>query len=670
MCKKTNPFVTSCPASRTTPDPQQPDSTQPASHTPHHHGCCTHCCEAESHEEEHHHHHDMNYRQWMAIACSAGLLLTALTLHPFPQMPWLIYIAAYLPVGVPILREAFHEMQHGDVFNEFTLMLIATAGAFAIGEYPEAIAVLLLYSIGEYFQGLAVGNAQRDIRSLVSLRPDSATVIDPQGNRKQLSPEEVSLQSIIEVKAGERVPLDSRLLYEAASFDAAALTGESVPRTLQPGEEVPAGFIATGGPVRLQVIRPYTESALQRILTMVQDASRHKSHAERFIRRFAHIYTPAVTLLAAGIAVLPPFLGLGTWNEWLYRALVFLVISCPCALVISIPLCYFRGIGIASRHGILFKGGNYLDAVTRLRQVIFDKTGTLTAGRFGVVSITAEQGFTETEVLHYTAALERHSTHPLAQALTEKAGITLLKTTEQVEEHSGKGIRGLVDGHEVVVGQADFLCSHHIDFETRPNASSPYTFVYCAIDGRAAGQIALSDQPREDAHEAISRLYELGIHQTVMLSGDRKEVVQALAHELGISRAYGQLLPEDKANLFRQLKSETCNGLTAFVGDGINDAPVLALSDVGIAMGQGGSDAAVETADIVIHNSRPSSVADAILIGRNTRRIVCQNIVMAIGLKVAILLLGGLGYTGLWAAVLADTGVALLCVANTYRIRK
>ena len=636
--------------------------------------CC--CCHddhnAHNHHEHehHHHHHDIAPKQWISIALSAILLIIGIFFNPSTSYPWLIFLLAYIPVGYPIFKEAFGEIKHGDIFNEFTLMIIATIGAFGIGEYPEAIAVLLFYSLGEYFQGRAVGRAQHDIQGLISLRPDHATVISNDGERTTCAPEQVNIHQIIEIKAGERVPLDGRLCSGQTDFDAAALTGESVPRTLQPNDEVLAGMIALNGPVQIEVVRPYAESALQRILTLVQDAAQHKSPAERFIRRFARIYTPTVTILAGLIALVPPLITAGSWDMWFYRALVFLVISCPCALVVSIPLCYFRGIGIASRHGILFKGGNYLDAVTRIGQVVFDKTGTLTSGQFGMVQVVTHNGYEANTLLRYAAALERYSTHPLAQALVRAYDPSDELTVTHVEECSGHGMKGRVNEHEVLVGHADFLQQEHIDIPDTNETDSAYTFVYCAVDGFYVGKVALADQPRPDASDAIARLRHMDIRDNYILSGDRHTVVRALANKIGIDKYYGNLLPEDKARIFSQIKNSSPHRLTAFVGDGINDAPVLALSDVGIAMGQGSSDVAVETADIVIHNNRPSSVADAISIGRNTQLIVRQNLVLAIGLKIAILLLGMLGLTGLWAAVLADTGVALLCVANTYRIKK
>lgn len=670
MCKEYTSTATQAVNGNHTASRHCSEGTATHTHTCRHNGGC--CCNDESHHhEEGHHHHNLNYRQWIAIALSSIGLILGIFANPLPAYPWLVFVLAYIPVGIPIFREAYGAIRHGDVFNEFTLMIIATLGAFAIGEYPEAIAVLLLYSLGEYFQSLAVGRAKKDIEALISLRPDHATVIDGQGKRIPCRPEEVETGRIIEVKAGERVPLDSQLLTEQAYFDTSALTGESVPRCLHQNDEVLAGMIVTGGPVQMSVIRPYASSALQRILSMVQDAARHKSHSERFIRRFARIYTPVVTIIAALIAVIPPLAGIGDWNVWFYRALVFLVISCPCALVVSIPLCYFRGIGIASRHGILFKGGNYLDAITRISHVVFDKTGTLTSGKFGIVNVTPDNGYSTNDVLQYTAALERFSTHPLAQAIATQENTSEKYETTHIEEHSGKGVKGKVNGHDIIIGHADFLHEQGIVTNDSEDKESPYTFIYCAIDRLYAGKIALCDQTRPDAHDAIARLHQQGIHKTSILSGDRHAVVRALAAELGVGQFYGELLPEDKAAIFSQIKSESEPGeLTAFVGDGINDAPVLALSDIGIAMGQGGSDAAIETADVVIHNSQPSCVADAVSIGRSTRQIVNQNIVMAIGLKIAILLLGALGLSGLWTAVLADTGVALLCVANTYRIRK
>lgn len=642
---------------------------------PHHHhhdhedGQCCHHHDHE-HEHAHDHHHDSTPHMWVIMGISIILLVWGLIANPLPEYEWAIFVCAYFPIGLPILKAAYGEIRHGDIFNEFTLMIIATIGAFAIGEYPEAIAVLLFYSIGEYFQGRAVGRARRDIKALVNLRPDKAVVVDENGKRTETAPESVQPGAIIEVKAGGRIPLDGTLLTEHADFDTAALTGESMPRSLKTNDEVLAGMIALSHVVRIKVSRPATESALQRILNMVQDAARHKAPAEMFIRRFARVYTPTVIALAAGIALIPPLISGTGWSEWLYRALVFLVISCPCALVVSVPLCYFRGIGVASRHGILFKGGNYLDAITRIRQVVFDKTGTLTSGKFGVVRVDTHNGFSKNEVLGYAAAVERFSTHPIAQAIACHAEALETAEAAGIEETSGKGLRGTVNGKEVIAGHPDFLRQLHIEVPARLETEEAYTCVYCAIDGKLAGVIALCDEAKAEAAEAVERLHKLNIDNVCILSGDREPVVKALAQELGVDEYHGALLPEDKARLFSEIKKRNPEGHVAFVGDGINDAPVLALSDVGIAMGGGGADAAVETADVVIQTDNPSRVADALLIGRHTRHIVQLNITLAIGVKVIVLIAGALGFTSLWAAVLADTGVALLCVANTYLIRR
>lgn len=631
-----------------------------------------------------HHHHEENeapmWRALLPMAVAALLLIVGIVANPLPAWPWAVFVLAYLPVGLPILKEAGEEIAKGDIFNEFTLMVLATIGAFAIGEYPEAVAVLLFYSVGEYFQDRAVGRARRDIQSLVNLRPDTATVIDHDGRRTNVKPDAVEVGSVIEVVAGERVPLDGTLLTERADFDTAALTGEAEPRSIEARNEVAAGMIAIGRVVRVRVLRPYAKSALQRIMTMVEDAASRKSHAEMFIRRFARVYTPVVIALAALIALVPPLLAGDTgWAVWLYRALVFLVISCPCALVVSVPLAYFRGIGVASRMGILFKGGNYLDAVARLSHVVFDKTGTLTTGQFVVSQVTCAEGEAvgADDLLRMVAAVERKSTHPVARAIVAAAdskGDTLVNAAsalvaDMVEEEPGLGLRGMVAGHELLVGKAALLEAHGIDTGKTETATGD-TVVYCAMDGRYAGMIALGDQPRPEAAKGIERLHALGIKRTCVLSGDRSAAVERLAQTLGVDEWHADLLPEGKVEQMQRIKQQCAGtGKVAFVGDGINDAPVLAMSDVGFAMGGAGSDAAVETADVVIQSDNPSRVADAIMIGRRTRSLVRYNIALALGIKVAVMLAGALGYASLWAAVLADTGVALLCVANTYAIR-
>ena len=620
------------------------------------------------------------WRALLPMAVAALLLIVGIVANPLPAWPWAVFVLAYLPVGLPILKEAGEEIAKGDIFNEFTLMVLATIGAFAIGEYPEAVAVLLFYSVGEYFQDRAVGRARRDIQSLVNLRPDTAIVIDHDGRRTNVKPEAVEVGSVIEVVAGERVPLDGTLLTERADFDTAALTGEAEPRSIDAGDEVEAGMIAIGRVVRVRVLRPYAKSALQRIMTMVEDAASRKSHAEMFIRRFARVYTPVVIALAALIALVPPLLAGGTgWAVWLYRALVFLVISCPCALVVSVPLAYFRGIGVASRMGILFKGGNYLDAVARLNHVVFDKTGTLTTGQFVVSQVTCAEGVTvgADNLLRMVAAVERKSTHPVARAIVAaadnkgdtQANAASALVADMVEEEPGLGLRGMVAGHELLVGKAALLEAHGID-TGKTETTTGDTMVYCGMDGHYAGMIALGDQPRPEAAKGIERLHALGIKRTCVLSGDRSAAVERLAQTLGVDEWHADLLSEGKVEQMQRIKQQCADtGKVAFVGDGINDAPVLAMSDVGFAMGGAGSDAAVETADVVIQSDNPSRVADAIMIGRRTRSLVRYNIALALGIKVAVMLAGALGYASLWAAVLADTGVALLCVANTYAIR-
>ncbi len=628
-------------------------------------GCCCHHHSHEAHSEE------SVWREVWPMIASAVLLVWGIVANPLPSSyEWLLFVVAYLPLGLPIMKEAWEEVREGDVFNEFTLMLLATVGAFAIGEYPEAVAVLLFYSVGEYFQNRAVGRARRDIKALVNLRPDAATVITADGTRQERKPEEVKVGDVVEVVTGSRVPLDGKLLTPQAEFDTAALTGESVPRVINQGEEVAAGMIALGRVVQLEVTKPYAQSALQRILEMVEDASSRKSHAEMFIRRFARIYTPIVMGLAALTALIPP-LFVGGWSEWLYRALVFLVISCPCALVVSIPLAYFRGIGVASRKGILFKGGNFLDAVTQLSHIVFDKTGTLTTGTFAVENVDTAKGLTEERLLQTMAAVERNSTHPIARAIVAKAqSLPALQATE-VSEEAGMGLRAQMEGTDVLVGKAEWLTSQNVEIEGRAEENAAYTYVYCAINGKFAGRMALADQPRPDASAAIVRLHQMGIAHISVLSGDRSAVVKHLAERLGVDHYCADLLPEGKVEQMQRIKQQLPKGKkVAFVGDGINDAPVLALSDVAFAMGGSGADAAVETADVVIQTDRLQRIADAVQIGRCTRTLVRCNISLALGIKVGVMVASALGFANLWVAVLADTGVALLCVANTYLIRK
>ena len=612
-----------------------------------------------------------------ALLLFSGILLnaagTAFFEEKYIALGW--YLLAYLPVGLPVMKEAWESILQKDVFSEFTLMFIATLGAFYIGEYPEGVAVMLFYSLGELFQNKAVNKAKRNISALLDVRPETATVV--RGNSLLIeAPQQIQVGETIEVKVGERVPLDGTMLNEVAAFNTSALTGESVPRNIRQGEEVLAGMIATDKVVRIQVTKPFEKSALSRILALVQNASERKAPAELFIRKFARIYTPAVTGLAA-LIVLLPFLYSMTdaqftfvFNDWLYRALVFLVISCPCALVVSIPLGYFGGIGAASRLGILFKGGNYLDAITQVNTVIFDKTGTLTKGTFDVQSCQAQPGVTEEKLIQLAASAERNSTHPIAKAIVsyaKQSDIELIATTD-VTEIAGHGLQATMDGTRVLVGNPRLLTKFGIEYPDELS-SIVDTIVVCAIGTRYAGYLLLSDTLKEDAINAIKELEALNINNIQILSGDKQAIVTNFAEKLGITQAYGDLLPDGKVKHIEALRSNPANRI-AFVGDGINDAPVLALSHVGIAMGGLGSDAAIETADVVIQTDQPSRVATAIRAGRQTRRIVWQNISLAFGVKLLVLILGAGGIATLWEAVFADVGVALIAIVNAIRIQK
>lgn len=586
------------------------------------------------------------------------------------ELVW--FLVAFLPVGLPVLQEALHAFRQKDFCNEFSLMVMAAAGAFCIGEYPEAVAVMLFYTVGEMLQHRAVDHASRNISRLLDIRPEQTEVLRAQGYIS-VSPRTVGMGEQIQIKPGGRIPLDGILLEEQALFDTSALTGESVPRTIKRGEEVLAGMVVCGQTVHLQVNRPYGQSALARILVLVKDAAERKAPAELFIRRFARIYTPVVTLLALLIVVIPAFISLWipafhyVFADWLYRGLVFLVISCPCALVISVPLGYFGGIGAASRAGILFKGGNYLDAITRINTIVFDKTGTLTNGHFNVTGIQF-QGISAADLLGILLAVEQKSTHPVARAVVcyaKERGI-IAGEAEEVSELVGHGMEAIVNGRRILIGNIRLLTGRGIAVPVQLSDNIA-TVVACAVDGQYAGHLLLSDTLKEDAIETIQRLKELNVTDIRLLSGDKSEIVAEYAGRLGIDKAYGDLLPEDKAVYVEEMTAEPGKSV-AFVGDGMNDAPVLALSNVGIAMGGLGSDAAIESADVVIQTDQPSKVATAIIIGRTTRNIVRQNIVGAIGVKGVVLLAGTLGYATLWGAVFADVGVALLAVLNAVRI--
>lgn len=645
-----------------------------------HCSCCahTHECAPEKHIEK----KESIFAEYWKVGLSfilliSGIIMNALELPFFREgyfsLIW--YIVAYLPVGLPVMKEAWESMKDKDYFSEFTLMFVATLGAFYIGEYPEGVAVMLFYSVGELFQEKAVDKAKRNIGALLDVRPEEAAVV--RGGRVVIeNPQNVKVGETIEIKTGGRVPLDGMMLNEVAAFNTAALTGESVPRSIRMGEEVLAGMIVTDKVIRIKVIRPFDKSALARILELVQNASGRKAPAELFIRKFARVYTPIVIGLAVLIVLLPFIYSLitpqflFTFNDWLYRALVFLVISCPCALVVSIPLGYFGGIGAASRLGILFKGGNYLDAITKINTVVFDKTGTLTKGTFEVQSCNCEPGVSEEELIRMIASVESSSTHPIAKAVVNYAGrrnIELSSVTDS-KEYAGLGLEATVNGIQVLAGNGRLLSKFQIEYPPEL-LSITDTIVVCAIGNKYAGYLLLSDSLKEDARIAIQNLKALGIQNIQILSGDKQSIVSNFAEKLGISEAYGDLLPDGKVKHLEELRQHAENQV-AFVGDGMNDAPVLALSNVGIAMGGLGSDAAIETADVVIQTDQPSKVAEAIKVGKLTRRIVWQNISLAFGVKLLVLILGAGGLATLWEAVFADVGVALIAIMNAVRIQK
>lgn len=584
---------------------------------------------------------------------------------PFP-FDLIIYASAYLLAGYNVLGLAFRKAKRFDIFNEFFLMSVATLGAFAIGAYSEGVAVMLFYSIGEWFQDAAVNRAKRSLKALLDIRPDEVTVLR-NGASQVVDPKEIKLDEIIQVRSGEKVALDGELISERSSFNTAALTGESKPDTKSKGKKVYAGMINLNTVAVIKVTSLFKDSKLSKILEMVQDATARKSQTQLFISKFAKVYTPIVFGLAL-IVCFGPYFFVDNYNfsDWFYRSLVFLVISCPCALVVSIPLGYFGGIGLASRNGILFKGSNYLDVMTKVDTIVMDKTGTLTHGVFKVQKVVTNN-IEEKELIRITAAIESHSTHPIAKAIADYAGNTIegIKI-EKVEEVAGHGLKGLIDGREVLVGNLKLLKSLSISYPQEIE-SIPFTIVVVSINKQYADYITIADELKDDAVQAIKDMHQLRI-QTVMLSGDKQAVVDAVAKQLSIDEAYGDLLPEQKVKKVQSLKN--ANRRIAFVGDGVNDAPVVVLADAGIAMGGLGSDATIETADVVIQNDQPSKIVAAIKIGKITKSIVWQNIILAMIVKVVVLSLGAGGVATLWEAVIADVGVALLAILNAVRIQR
>lgn len=629
------------------------------------------------HGHDHDHSHDTEgktaFQLFLPSVISFVLLMTGLALDYWLKPDWFtgwfriaLYLLAYIPVGLPVIKEAIHSIRYSDFFSEFFLMTIATVGAFAIGEYPEAVAVMLFYSVGEVFQSMAVNRAKGNIKTLLDQRPDEVTILENQ-IPKTIKAEKAKIGQIIQLKPGEKLALDGELLSESASFNTAALTGESKPDTKKKGDIVLAGMINLNSVSQVKINTEYQDSKLSKILELVQNATSQKAPTELFIRKFAKVYTPIVVFLAIAITLLPYFFVENyVFKSWLYRAFIFLVISCPCALVISIPLGYFGGIGAASRNGILFKGSNFLDVLAKIQNVVMDKTGTMTEGVFKVQNVHFHEGFDKARMLQYLNALESKSTHPIATAIHEYAdepdhSITI----ENAEEIPGHGLTATVQGKEMLAGNFKLMDKFGIQYLINHSDVSD-TLIAVAFDGRFVGYITISDQIKADAAQTIGELKRLRV-KTTMLSGDKSAVVNAVAQKLGISSAFGDLLPEDKVNKIKEIKAK--NETVAFVGDGVNDAPVVALSDVGIAMGGLGSDATIETADVVIQDDRPSKIPMAIKIGKATRTIVWQNISLAFFVKAVVLILGAGGLATMWEAVFADVGVALLAVLNAVRIQ-
>jgi len=630
-----------------------------------------------NHEHSHtaqEHSHTMQEHPWWISQCklltALFILLTLLLLKyafkinlPFGLLLVLNGIA-YLLAGIPVIQMAFRKASRGDFFNEFFLMTVATLGAFAIGEFEEGVAVMVFYQIGEWFQDTAVDNAKKSIKSLLDIRPDKVTVLRG-GQQQQVNPKTVAIGETILVKAGEKVALDGKLATEKAAFNTAALTGESKPDTKYAGDAVLAGMINLETVVEIDVSSAFEDSKLSKILEMVQDATARKSKTQLFISRFAKIYVPIIFGLAL-LVLIAPLLFVDDYNfkDWFYRSLVFLVISCPCALVVSIPLGYFGGIGLASRNGILFKGGNFLDAITTVDTIVMDKTGTLTAGVFEVREVFAVNGNQE-ELLNYAKAIEAHSTHPIAKAIVGYHPGKPALQAEEIQEIAGHGLRSTVNGKLMLAGNSKLLDKFNISYPADLK-QMVYSIVLFAIEGQYAGYITVADRNKPDAQEVISAMHAQGLY-TVMLSGDKTAVVNVVSKELGLDKAYGDLLPEDKVSHVQQLIDQ--GRRVAFAGDGVNDAPVVALAQVGIAMGGLGADATIETADVVIQNDEPRKILSAIKIGKITRSIVWQNVILAMGIKIIVLILGAGGIATLWEAVIADVGVALLAILNAIRIQ-
>ncbi|WP_439874991.1 heavy metal translocating P-type ATPase [Bacillus mycoides] len=624
--------------------------------------------EEEKGHDHGHDHGDGNVKKMIGRLVVGGILTGIAALAGLPQMITIpLFVLAYLLIGGDIVWRAVRNITRGQVFDENFLMAIATVGAFAIQQYSEAVAVMLFYQVGELFQSIAVNRSRKSITSLMDIRPDYANV--KVGNEtKQVSPEDVQIGEYIIVKPGEKVPLDGKVVEGTSMMDTSALTGESVPREVEVGNDVLSGFVNQNGVLTIEVTKEFGESTVSKILDLVQNASSKKAPTENFITKFARYYTPVVVITAAIMAFIPPLILEGaTFSDWIYRALVFLVISCPCALVVSIPLGFFGGIGGASKSGILVKGSNYLEALNDVKYIVFDKTGTLTKGVFKVTKMEPSEGTTAEELLEYAAFAEVYSNHPIAQSIRTAYGKSIDENAiEDYSEISGHGTVVKVQGKEIFAGNAKLMKKENITFKQPETVG---TLVHVAVDGKYAGYIVISDEVKEDSKQAIQKLKELGIKKTVMLTGDAKSVGEAVGKELGLDEVHAELLPQQKVEEIEKIDAaKHGKEKVAFVGDGINDTPVLARADVGIAMGGLGSDAAIEAADIVIMTDEPSKIATAVKIAKRTRSIVWQNIIFALGVKAIVLLLGAFGIATMWEAVFSDVGVTLIAVLNAMRV--
>lgn len=610
---------------------------------------------------------DLDKANIIKLAVGGVLFFTAL-LADLPYWANIgIYLASYIIIGGDVLLKSIKNISRGEIFDENFLMAIATIGAFAIKEYPEAVAVMLFYQVGELLQDIAVSRSRNSIAELMDIRPDYANLVI--GNKtKKVSPKEVKTEDIILIRPGEKVPLDGEVVEGKSVVDTTALTGESVPREVKEGDEILSGFINKNGVLKVKVTKEFEESTVSKILNLVENAAGKKAAAEKFITKFAKYYTPAVVGIAAALAIAPPLLiHEATFSQWLYRSLVFLVISCPCALVISIPLGFFGGIGSASRNGVLVKGGNYLEALNSLHTVVFDKTGTLTKGIFEVVGVYPQNGFSKDELLKYAAMSEEYSTHPIADSIKKAYGKKVDRSNiDSYEEISGMGIKAKIKGIDIYAGNAKLMNLLNVKYKEEDYIG---TTVHIAVGGKYAGVLVISDELKEDAKETVEDLRKMGVKKISMLTGDSENVAKKVGSILNLDKVYAELLPHEKVEKLELLEKEKPpKGKLLFVGDGINDAPVLARADIGAAMGGLGSDAAIEAADIVLMTDEPSKLITAIKIAQKTRRIVWQNIIFAFGIKFAVLLLGAGGIASMWEAVFADVGVALLAVVNAMRI--